>query len=90
MLGDDNAKVGKTDSSDSYYRVVDSHGLGTRNEREDKLLQFCAEQQLVLANTLFQQYNHRLYMWKSSDRHTRNQRYKKICTEIVGFIFENV
>ena len=70
MLGDFNAKVGRTDSSDAYYGVVSSHVLGTKNECEDTLLQFCVEQQLMLVNTLFQQHNRRLYMWKLCDGHT--------------------
>ena len=64
VLGDFNSKVEKTDKNDAFYGVVGSHDLGTRNERGDKLLQFCMEQQLVLANILFQQRNRRLYTWK--------------------------
>lgn len=56
-------KVGKTDISNVFYRVVGSHGLKPRNERGNRLLQFCVEQQLMLANTLFQQHNQRLYTW---------------------------
>ncbi len=73
VMGDFNAKVGKTDKSDGFYGLVGNHGLGTRNERGERLLQFCAEQQLVLTNTLFQQHRRRLYTWKSCDSHTRNQ-----------------
>ena len=40
VLRDFNAKVTNTDSSDAFYGVVGSHGLGTRKERGDTLLQF--------------------------------------------------
>lgn len=71
MLGDFNAKVGKTNSSNSYNGIVGSHGLRIGNESGNQLLQFCIEQQFVLASTLFQQYNRRLYMLKSCDGYTR-------------------
>ena len=47
--------------SDINLVLEDCHGLGTRNEHRAGLLQFCMEQQLVLANTLLQQHNRRLY-----------------------------
>ena len=40
LLGDFNAKVEKTDSSDAFYGVVGSHGLGIRNERADRQFDF--------------------------------------------------
>ena len=43
VLGDYNAKIVKTDSTDAFCRVVGSYGLGIRNERGDELFQFCVE-----------------------------------------------
>ena len=57
----------------SGFGVVGSHGVGTSDERGKKLLQFCVEYQLVLANTFFQQHNRRLYTGKLCDDHICNQ-----------------
>ena len=38
-------------------------GLGVQNEAGQRLIEFCQENALVIANTLFQQYKRRLYMW---------------------------
>ena len=38
-----------------------------RNEEGQKLIQFCQENALVIANILFQQHKRRLYTWISPD-----------------------
>ena len=48
-MGDMNAKVGKG----AVTIIVGSNGLGERNERGDRLVQFCEENQLVICNILF-------------------------------------
>ena len=40
-------------------------GLGMRNEAGQRLIEFCQENALVIANTLFQQHKRRLYTWTS-------------------------
>ena len=45
-------------------------GLGIQNEAGQSLIEFCQENTLVIANTLFQQHKRQLYTWtspKSSD-----------------------
>ena len=42
-------------------------GLGVRNEAGQRLIEFCQENALVIANTLFQQHKRRLYTWTSPD-----------------------
>ena len=42
-------------------------GLGIRNEAGQRLIEFCQENALVIANTLFQQHKRRLYTWTSTD-----------------------
>ena len=37
------------------------------NEPGQRLIQFCQENALVIANTLFQQHKRRLYTWTSPD-----------------------
>ena len=42
-------------------------GLGVQNEAGQRLMEFCQENALVIANTLFQQHKRRLYKWTSPD-----------------------
>ena len=48
-------------------------GLGIQNESGKRLIEFCEENALVIANTLFQQHKRRLYTWTSPDVQYRNQ-----------------
>ena len=48
-------------------------GLGIRNEAGQRLTEFCQENALVIANTLFQQHRRRLYTWTSLDSQHKNQ-----------------
>ena len=63
IIGDWNAKVGSKETS----RVTGKLGLGIWNEAGQRLIEFCQENALVLANTLFQQHKRRLYTWMSPD-----------------------
>ena len=47
--------------------VTGKFGLGVQNEAGQRLIEFCQENTLVIANTLFQQHKRRLYTWTSSD-----------------------
>ena len=40
------------------------------NEAGQRLIEFCQENALVIANTLFQQHKRRLYTWTSPAGHT--------------------
>ena len=42
-------------------------GLGEQNEAGQRLIEFCQEKALVIANTLFQQHKRRLYTWTLPD-----------------------
>ena len=61
--GDWNAKV----ESQEIPGVTGKFGLGTQNEAGQRLIEFCQENALVTANTLFQQCKRRLYTWTSPD-----------------------
>ena len=39
------------------------HGLGERNERGDRLVDFATANEMVIANAWFKQYRCRLYTW---------------------------
>ena len=43
--------------------VTGNFGLGVQNEAGQRLIEFCQENALVIANTLFQQHRRRLYTW---------------------------
>ena len=63
MIGDWNAKVGSQETP----RVTGKFGLGIRNEAGQRLIKFCQENALIIANTLFQQHKRKLYTWTSPD-----------------------
>ena len=58
ITGDWNAKVGSQETPG----VTGKFGLGMRNEAGQRLIEFCQENALVIANTLFQQHKRRLHM----------------------------
>ena len=55
------AKVG----SQEKPGVTGKFGLGIWNEAGQRLIEFCQESTLVIANILFQQHKRRLYTWTS-------------------------
>ena len=63
IIGDWNAKVG----SQERPGVTGKFGLGIRNEAGQRLIEFCQENTLVIANTLCQKHKKRLYTWTSPD-----------------------
>ena len=69
IIGYWNAKVG----SQEIPGVTGKFGLGVQNEVGQRLIEFCKENTLVIANTLFQQHKRKLYMWASPDGQHLNQ-----------------
>ena len=63
IIGDWNTKV----VNQEIPGVTGKFGLGVQNEAEQRLIEFCQENALVIANTLFQQHKRRLYTWTSPD-----------------------
>ena len=63
IIGDWNAKIGSHETPG----VTGKFGLGVQNEAGQRLIEFCQENTLVIANTLFQQHKRRLYTWTSPD-----------------------
>ena len=47
--------------------VTGKFGLEVQNEAGQRLIEFCQENTLVIANTLFQQHKSRLYTWTLPD-----------------------
>ena len=77
IIGDWNAKVG----SQETLAVAGKFGLGIWNEAGQRLIEFCRENALVIANTLLQKYKRRLYTWTSSDGQPRNQIDYILCSQ---------
>ena len=63
VIGGWNAKVGSQETPG----ITGKFGLGVQNEAGQRLIEFCQENALVTANTLFQQHKRRLYTWTSPD-----------------------
>ena len=60
---------------------IPKFGLGMQNEAGQRLMEFCQENTLVIANTLFQQHKRRLYTWTSPDGQHRNQIDSILCSQ---------
>ena len=63
IIGDWNAKVGSQETP----AVTGKFGLRIRNEAGQRLIEFCQENALVIANTLFQQHKRRFYTRTTPD-----------------------
>ena len=77
IIQDWNAKVESQDTPG----VIGIFGLGVQNEAGQRLIEFCQENTLVIANTLFQQHKRRLYTWTSPDGQHQNQIDYIICSQ---------
>ena len=78
IIGDWNAKGGIQETPG----VTGKFGLGVQNEAEQRLIEFCQENALVIANTLFQQHKRRLYTWTSPDGRHQNQIDYILCSQM--------
>ena len=72
-----NAKVGSQETPG----VTGKFGLGVQNEAGQRLIEFCQESALVIANTLFQQHKRILYTWTSPDSQYQNQIDYILCSQ---------
>ena len=77
IIGDWNAKVGSQETPG----VTGKFSLVMWNEAGQRLIEFCQENALVIANTFFQKHKRRLYMWTSPDGQHQNQINYIICSQ---------
>ena len=63
IIGDWNAKV----ESQEKLGVTGKFDLGVQNKEGQRLIEFCQENTLAIANTLFPQSNRRLYTRRTGD-----------------------
>ena len=66
--------------------VTGKFGLGVKNEAGQRLIEFCQENALVIANTHFQQHKRRLYTWTSPDGQYQNQSDCILCSQRWGSV----
>ena len=67
--------------SQEIPRVTGKFGLGVQNEAGQRLIEFCLENALVIANTLFQQHKRRLYTWTPPDSQHQNHIDYILCSQ---------
>ena len=77
IIGDWNAKVG----SQEITGVTGKFGLGVENETGQRLIDFCQNNALAMANTRFQQHKGRLYTRTPPDGHHQNQTDYILCSQ---------
>ena len=77
IIGEWNAKVGSQETPG----VTGKFDLGMQNEAGQRLIEFCQENTLVIANTFFQQHKRRLYTWTSPDGQHQNQMDYILCSQ---------
>ena len=77
IIRDWNAKVGNQETPGVKGRF----DLGVRNEAEQKLIEFCQENTLVIAKTLFEQHKRRFYTWTSPNGQCQSQIDYILCSQ---------
>ena len=77
FIRDWNAKVGSQETPG----VTGRFDLEVQKEAGQRLMEFCRENALVIANTFFQQHKRRLYTWTSPDGQHRTQIDDILCSQ---------
>ena len=77
IIGDWHAKVGSQETPGVTGRFC----LGVQHEAGQRLTEFCQENALVIADTLFQQHMRRLYTWTSPYGQHQNQIDYILCSQ---------
>ena len=77
IIGGWNAKVGRQE----IPGVIGKFGLGVQSEAGQRPTEFCQENALIIANTIFQQHKRRRYTWTSPDGQYQNQIDYILCSQ---------
>ena len=77
IIGNCNTKV----RSQEISRIIGKLCLRVQNEAGQRLTEFCQENMLAIANTLFQQHRKRLHTWTSPDGQHQNQIDYILCSQ---------
>ena len=76
-MEDWNAKMG----CQEIPGITGKFGLGVQDAAGQRLTEFCQENAVVIANTLFQQHKRQLYTWTLPDSQYRNQIGYILCSQ---------
>ena len=71
VIGDFNAKIGTRKTGDS--NIMGMYGIGERNERGERLIEFATSRKLYIANSKFPKKSSRKWTWKSPDGSVKNE-----------------
>ncbi|XP_044573682.1 craniofacial development protein 2-like [Drosophila ananassae] len=71
LMGDFNAKIGP--NNNGLETIMGKHGVGSRSNNGDRLIDLCQTFQLVIGGTVFPHKEVHKYTWTSPNGHTRNQ-----------------
>jgi len=71
MMGDFHSQIGKR--RDEERDTIGPYNYGNRNERGWKLVRFCQEHQLKIANTMFKKRIGRRWTWIAPNQEYRSQ-----------------
>ena len=74
IIEDWNAKVGSRETPGKS-------ALGMQNEAGQRLIEYCQENALVIANAFFQKHKKRLYTWTSPDGQYQNRIDYILCSQ---------
>src|SRR5438552_15966083 len=69
IMGDFNAKVG----AGRFENVVGEYGLGERNARGERFIEWCKASNQIITNTWFKNHPRRRWTWKSHGYTCKNQ-----------------
>ena len=71
VMGDLNAKVGE--DNEGYENIIGSHGVGERNDKGERLVDFCGLNNLVITGIIFLHKLMHKQIWTSPGGRTKNQ-----------------
>jgi len=86
IMGDFNSKIGQKRIGEEH--ILGKWNYGMRNDRGERLIQFAAQYNMVIVNSIFQKKVKRMWTWASPDGVTKNQIDYFLCRDTS--IFSNI
>ena len=79
-MGDFNAKIARKQRWEKG-KCTGGFGIGEKNERGERLINFAEEKRLFIAKTFFEKNKNRYWTWKSPNGEHKNQIDFILCSE---------
>ncbi|GFO20140.1 craniofacial development protein 2-like [Plakobranchus ocellatus] len=73
IIGDFNSKIGVKEA-DEENEWIGPFGIGERNERGERLIDFCVANKLYITNSFYQKPTSRYWTWESPGGRYKNQK----------------